>query len=708
MLAVLAGAASLAAMAEPAADQTAPAPTTIQWMDWSDKAFGRATAEGKPILLYVRAPWSRASLWTDEVSFTDPDVVKVVNERWVPIRVDRDRRPDIDLRYQIAVTAAFSGREGWPLIAFLTNTGEIFGSSFVSLKDRWNRPGLKTRLTGDADFYAGMREKAAGTQQMVREAFQRELAAARPPDYGLQYVEVIAKDMVSALDHEYGGFGDPPRVPLPFSLELAGTVYHLAQRQDVLDVLIETLKGMERGAIYDRVGGGFHRAVTDIAWRLPEFEKLLSYNAPLLVDYLMGYEITGDPILKHAAESTLDFVLGTLKDADGCFYVGQWAASKSDEPRGTYYAWSEEVFKKAIPSGLERLAQTLYHVTPEGDLVLGPPARSLLYMSSTREEVAIRLGIGTEEVVKGEAQINAALAKSRGARSAPPVEKAIYVDSSSSAIVAMFEAWRVLGRKDALDAGVQSLDRLLAATPKHGPMPHRVFPPPEPGMDPALALDHMMLAQACLSGFETTGRPQYLAAARDLVDRATALFWDGKGSGFFDIVSDPDAKGYLTIRRRPPADTAYPALNSIAARVLARLSLLTGEASYREKGETCLRQLVAQTTTMNYFMGGLGLALDAYLRPPARYVVVGSEDDSAARDLRTAASHIFDPGKLVVSLVPGRDDREIARLKLKGIKGPFAVVCRGEKCSEPARDDAALRALSTYRAPGAESGGEQR
>jgi len=674
---------------------TAPAgqpPAAIQWMDWSEKAFVRATTEGKPILLNVRALWSRASLWSEEVNFGDPDIVKLVNEQWVPIRVDRDRRPDIDMRYQLAVNAAFPGEAGWPMTAFLLDSGDvIFGTSAISLKDRRGKPGLVTMLSKAAENYNTFKERAGGMRHVVNQAFQRELSAERPAEYSLAYLEGITKDMIDKLDADHGGYGETGRVPMLYTLELAGTVYHRVPRQELLDVLVKSLQGMERGAIFDRVGGGFHRGVTDNAWRVPEFEKLLSYNAGLIDDYLMGYELTNDPELRFAAESSIDFLLGTLKDPQGGFYLGQWAASRSDEPRGLYYAWTDEEFAKAVPPEHQRLARLLFNVRPEGDLVLGPPARSLLYLAMTRKEAAERLGSTVDAVRKDEKQIVAALARARATRAAPPIEKAIYVDSSASAVLAMLEAWRVLGRADARDAGVAALDRLIAAIPSGGPLLHRVAPPPEPGIDPPLAMDHMMLARACLAGYEVLEDPRYLAAARDLVDRANKMFWDPDGGGYFDIASDPAAKGYLSIRRRLPNDTAYPPLNSLAARVLARLTMLTGEAGYRERGDICLKQLVAQSKELNYRMGGLGLALDTYLRAPVRYIVVGAREDPKAETLRAAAFHVFDPGKLVQRLVPGRDDEAIARLKVRKSSAPVVVICSGDKCSDPLKDEASLK-----------------
>jgi uncharacterized protein YyaL (SSP411 family) len=310
----------------------------------------------------------------------------------------------------------------------------------------------------------------------------------------------------------------------------------------------------------------------------------------------------------------------------------------------------------------------------------------------SRKEAAERLGVPEPEVRRIETAILESLRRTRATKTPPPVEKAIYVDSCSSAVAAMIEAHGVLGREDAFEAGMAALDRLLAAMPKDAPLLHRVQPPPVKGVDPALAMDHMMLARAALAGYEATGTKKYLDAARDVVERAIALFWDPSEGGFFDIVAEPGAVGFMSVRRRLPNDTAYPSLNSLAARVLDRLWLHTREEPYHDRAQACLKGLIATSEKLDQHDAGLALAVASSLWPPARYIVVGRADDPKLGELSRAAGRLFDPGKVVARLVPGRDDPEISRLNVADrVRPPYAVVCRGEVCSEPVRDETSLR-----------------
>lgn len=679
----------------------AAAPASIAWNEWSNEVFKRAVAEDKPVLLFVRTPWSRASLWAEEKLYTDPQVITLASEKWIPVIVDRDRRPDIDQRYQIAVGVVSKGEAGWPLTAMLFDTGEVLsGRSLVPLEDRMGRPGLRSLLDKTADYYHTNKSRAPAIRELVMLQFDRERHQVRPPRITPAIIDEMFAGMKTSLDPVSGGFGHAPRVPTPLVPELAAMLHRSRGEQAYLDFLRKTLDGMEAGAIHDRVGGGFHRSSLDPIWRFPEFEKLLSFNAPLLVDYLLAFQATGDPVYRRTAEGIIDFLLGTLGAPDGGFYIAQWAAAAAEEPKGLYPSWSEEEFKKVVPADLHTIAATLFDVSAQGDVTLGPPARNLLYLAMPRKEAAQRLGITTEALAAGEAGIVSALARARGARVPPPVEKAIYVDSCSSAIVALFEAQKILGRQDAGKAAVAALDRLLAGIPADGPLLHRAYPAPVPGLDPALAIDHIMLARAAIAGFEATGRQRYLAAAQDLVARAVELFWDKEGGGFFDIVADPAAPGFMSLRRRLQNDTSYPSLNSVAARVLDRLWLHTGNDQYRERAETSLAGLIAMTAKVDQHDAGIGIAVLEHTSPPARYVVVGA-DDAKTSELVSAAGRVYDPGKIVRHLAPGRDDAELSRLGLDAkARTPYVVLCRDGKCSTRAGDEEALRKLAWPSAPG--------
>lgn len=691
--------------AEPPADPNAPAPAspaspaapslpaegepagTIDWQEWSPAVFQRAAAENKLIFLMVDAPWARATSWIDQRVLTDSEVVRLVRELYIPVRVVRDRRPDIDLRYQVAVNVITKGDSGWPLLAMLAPTGELlYGTSFVAVEDRHNKPGLRSLLKGTATLYTRSPQASEGSRRVVNMAFERERQVVRPREIGGDVIGEVSSALVSSYDPEHGGFGAAPRLPTPFAIELAGTLYQRSRKTGYLDLVLGTLRGMEQGAIYDRVGGGIHRAASDQAWRYPEFEKLLSYNATFLLNCLMAFEASHDPLMKQMAERTLSYMLATLTDPEGGFYVSQHAVASGDDPPGLYYAWSDEELRAVVPPALEPLRQALFNITAEGDLMLGPPARGLLFLTRDRKQAASRAGLTEVELKEKEAALIAALEAARARRPAPAVDRSIYVDSCAWGVIAMLEAARVLESEPARAAGFRALDRMLAMVPADGPLRHRVAPPPDPSQDPALAMDHVMLAWASLAAHMMSFDDRYLVSAQDLMKRAHALFWDAQDGGFFDVVQDPAAPGYLSIRRRLPNDIAYPSLNALAARAMDRLALLTGESSWRDRADQTLRQIVSTMKQLEYFHSGLALAVESHLRQPTRYLVVGRKDDDEAGQMARAALRIFDPGKVVQWLDPERNEAELKRLRIRVPRRAVVVACDDAGCSEPVRD----------------------
>ncbi|HET9480584.1 MAG TPA: hypothetical protein VFP98_02420, partial [Candidatus Polarisedimenticolia bacterium] len=539
-----------------------------------------------------------------------------------------------------------------------------------------------------------------GTREVVIRAFERERAPARPAQLGPDIVAEAGRALLSGLNREFGGFGAAPRLPTPHALQLAALLYRRGGGNVFLDAMVRTLDGMERGAIHDRIGGGFHRSTSDPAWRIPQFEKLAHFNASLVEAYLTGFQATGRDEYLQVAGGTVDYLLTTLRDPAGCFYFAQAPAASFDEPRGAYYTWSEPDFRAAIPAGLEKVAATLFNIKPEGEILLGPPARSTLYRTMPVDEAAQRLGMDAKAARQAEAAIVAALKRARESRAAPPIDRTIYVDSCAAAARAMLEASVLLDRPEARNAGLQAVDRMLAAA-EGGPLRHRLQPPPDPDVDPVLAMDHIMLARASVAAFEQTGQERYLTAARELVDKAVTLFWDGESGGFFDVVADPNARGYLSIRRRLPNDTAFPSLNSTASRLLNRIWQHTGESSYRARAEQALANQVSTTRKLDQHDAGLGLAVELHRHPPTRYVIVGREEDDKVAALEAAALKIFDPDRVVVVLRPGKDDDRIRALRVDRPRGAWAAVCSGESCKGPVRDPEALAAAAGIPQPDA-------
>jgi uncharacterized protein YyaL (SSP411 family) len=398
-------------------------------------------------------------------------------------------------------------------------------------------------------------------------------------------------------------------------------------------------------------------------------------------------------------------MLGTLADPAGGFYVAQEATPGGDL-LDLYYAWTLEAFDAAVPEEWSRLAHALFHVTPEGDLLLGAPARNRLFLTRPRADVAAELKMEMARVRDGEAAILEALRGARAQREAPALDRSIYADSTAIAAAALFHAGEVLGREDAMSAARAAVDRLIASIPRDGPFRHRIHPPPDPALDPPLAQDHVLGAWALVVAFEETGERRYLDTAMDLMQRARNLFWDAEAGGFLDTAVETAPFGYGAYRLPLHDDTGFPALNAMAARVLDRLWLHTGDGDHHERAAICLKGLIAVTGSLDHRAGGLGLALEGHLHPPTRYVVVGPAGDPLAEDLTRAARAVFDPGRVVVRLVRGSasDDAAIAALGVSRDEGSYAVACRGTECSAALTEASSIAAHAARESRGEREG----
>lgn len=704
LLVCLAAAVLLVASAPPAGARQAgegPAPA-LQWNAWGPEAFARAARENKPILLFIATGWTKASAYIDEKIFSDPEVIGLANERWIPIRVERDRRPDIEIRYRIAVSTVLGEGVGFPLIAMLSKEGEVlFGKSFIPLDDRREGPGLRSFLRVGAERYAAMPDSAGGYRAFVAEALAKESRPRRSAEIAAGLMDAIASGLVASQDREFGGFGSLPRLPNPYTLEFAATRHHRTGDPAMRDALVAALDGMEAGAIYDRIAGGFHRVASDAAWRRPVFEKMLNYNVTLLEAYTLGWQATGNEDYRVVANRTLDWILGTLLAPGGGFHVAQMGIAGPSDGKDLYYTWSKQEFDATVPARWLDLSHRLFNVTAEGDLMLGEPPRNLLYRKMTRAEAGKAAALDAASLRAAEDDILAALGAVRAKRPALPIDESLYVDSTALAAASLLAAGPALGRDDAVVAARAAADRLLAAIPADGPMRHRLHPSPDPALDPPMAADHVIAAWALLAAFEESGERRYRDAAIDLMRRAEELFWDAETGGFFDTAADPNGFGYGSRRLRLNDDSGYPALNALAARVFDRLRQHTGEARYHEQAALCLKVVIATADAPDHRHGSLGLALDAHLRAPTRYVVVGPAGARAA-DLTRAAYKVFDPGKIVQRIVPGDEEAAavIAALGVTPAEGVWAAACAGTRCSEAATDAGAVAALRAPRDDG--------
>ncbi len=299
----------------------------IQWLGWSDAAFEKARREDKLLLLDITAVWCHWCHVMDETSYSDPEVIRFLNERMIPVRVEADQRPDVQNRY-------LSG--GWPTTAVLVPTGEVLWSGTYVPPEQ-----LRQVLAQVEDYY----RKNKPTVQARIDSFKTQVSEAiskpapLPTELKLEAIGDIVNSAIDNLDTANGGFGDGQKFPAPGTMNLLLLEKHLKKNPKIENVLFTTLKNQQK--LLDPVWGGFYRYATKPDWSRPHYEKMLSANADLLDNYISAYQATGEEGYKKTALEVIRWLEAFMQDLQGGFYGSQDADVGSHEPKGEFIAGEE-------------------------------------------------------------------------------------------------------------------------------------------------------------------------------------------------------------------------------------------------------------------------------------------------------------------------------------------------------------------------------
>ncbi len=673
----------------------------VDWFPWGEEAFARARAEDRPVLLDIGAVWCHWCHVIDRESYDDAETARLINERFVAIKVDRDERPDIDSRYQVAVQA-ISQQGGWPLTAFLTPEGKVFyGGTYFPPTDMHGRPGFRSVLRAVADFYRGERARAETQADEVFRAIGEHLRNAdQPGAVSAALVAGAVDDIRYLYDVAYGGFGRQPKFFHPGALALYVRRMALTDEAWMRTVVTSTLEKMGRGGVYDQLGGAFHRYSVDDRWIVPHFEKMLYDNAALLSVYAEAAHVTGDGFFREVADSIVGYYDREGSDrARGGFYASQDADIGMDDD-GDYFTWTVEEAQAALTPEEFAACQLRYNIYARGEMHLDP-ARNVLFLDMEPADIARRLGASEDDVRALLLQGAGKLFAARQRRKAPYIDTSILVAWNGMMVAAYLDAWAHLGRKDCRDFAVKTLDRLLAEGRAPGGGLYHLLAP-EGGKHEGLLDDQVQVAWAAVRAYETTGEARFLAAAEELAGHVLARYWDEAAGGCFDVAREgstsapaPVRPGVAALAAKPYSDAPSAAANAVLARVLVRLGYHTSAPGYREKAERTLAAFAGSARGHGLMAATYFLAADEWLDEPAHVVVVGPRGAATER-LHLAALGATRPGTVVTVVHQGAGAGELGRLPaavqgmVATVTGSAAFVCAGRQCAPPVSDAAAL------------------
>jgi len=663
----------------------------VAWHEWGAEAFARAAQEDKPILLDIGAVWCHWCHVMDRESYEDPELADVINQHFIAVKVDRDERPDVDTRYQAAVSA-ISGQNGWPLTAVLTPAGKpFFGGTYFPRDDRYGRPGFARVLLTMADAWKTRRDEVLESAGSVVEAIEHnENFAGQSGTLSLDIVEKMVSSALEKFDRHHGGFGSQPKFAHPSAIDLLLDVASRTGNEAAREAATVTLEKMARGGVYDHLGGGFHRYSVDQAWVVPHFEKMLYDNAELLKNYVHAFQSFVDPEMARVARDIIRWMDASLTDRErGGFYASQDADINLDDD-GDYFTWTRAEAAAVLSPEEMEIAAAYYDIGDLGDMHHNP-AKNVLHVKHTLEAVAARAGKSAAAELLSRAQ--ARMLAARGERPTPFIDTTIYTNWNALAVSAYLEAAQVLRLPEAKAFALRTLDRLLGEglDPERG-LAHVISysGSGETKWVAGMLDDYAFLTHACLDGWLATGAMKYYQAALDLAERMTREFYDTSGGGFFDAAVNPshgrELLGVLTARRKPLQDSPVPAGNPSAAAALLRLEALNGRADLREKAADTLQAFAGVVSHFGLYAGTYGLALERLLLPPVQVVVMG--EDAVADELEAAATVGYAVNKSVIRLsgaqvaegLPPLLAETLPHLKLDR---SVAVVCKGASCLAP-------------------------
>ena len=651
----------------------------VDWYPWGQAALDKARQEDKPIFLsvgYSTCHWCHVM---ERESFENEDVAKVLNEHFVPVKVDREERPDLDRVYMLFVQAS-TGSGGWPMSVWLTPEGKpFFGGTYFPPDTRYGRPGFRAILERLARAWREDRAKIEESGAHVLEQLLQysQHGSGERGQVGQNALDSAFYAFRRSFDARLGGFGAAPKFPRPSVLNFLLRYGAATGNEEARDMVLVTLRAMAKGGMHDQLGGGFHRYSVDENWFVPHFEKMLYDQAQLAISYLEAYQITGESQYSDVARDILDYVLRDLGHQWGGFYSAEDADSAADpsKPRekseGAFYIWSYQEIVDVLGEADAAVFGRRFGVEPNGNVQEDPhgefKGRNILYEAQD---------VPTNE------QAIARLLEVRSRRPRPHLDDKILTAWNGMMISAFAKGAQILGDRRYANAASAARTFLFGTLWREGEdVLLRRYRDGDAAIE-AFLDDYAALINALVDLYETAFDPADLTWATQLAERAVALFQDTEGGGFF---SSPANQGDLVLRLKDDYDGAEPSGNSVMVLALLRLARITGKSDFRAAADRALEAFSGRMLA-----GGAGLpqmlvAQMFAMGKPMEIVLAGPRDRQA--EMLAEIRKRFLPNAVVMQAseapeaMPAIDDRATA------------YVCENYACKLPVTEAVALAEL---------------
>ncbi|KAF1961549.1 hypothetical protein CC80DRAFT_543891 [Byssothecium circinans] len=615
----------------------------VAWQMWGPEALELAKKSNRLIFIsigYAACHWCHVM---ERESFENAEVAALLNSHFIPIKIDREERPDVDRIYMNYVQAT-TGSGGWPLNVFITPDLEpIFGGTY------WPGPG-STTVMGDHIGFVGILKKIRDVWTNQRQrclesakditAQLREFAqdgnisrkeGAEVDALDLELLDEAYEHFAAKYDEQFAGFGSAPKFPTPtnlsFLLKLASypsavtDVVGAMECTKAKDMVLATLTAMNKGGIHDQIGNGFARYSVTRDWSLPHFEKMLYDQAQLLPVYLDAYLLTRNPSHLSAVHDIATYLTSPpMHSSTGGFFSAEDADSlyrptDKEKREGAFYVWTLKEFQAILGDRDADILARYYNVKDEGNVSPEHDAhdelinQNVLAISTTPADLAKEFALSVEEVesilTEGRQKL---LSHREKERPRPALDDKIVVSWNGLAIGALARVASVLSSSDpskskeylkAAEQAAAFIKEELYNSQSHTLL--RVYRE-GPGDVPGFADDYAYLISGLIDLYEATFNDSYLAWADSLQKTQIDLFWDKEHLGFF---STPENQTDLIMRLKDGMDNAEPGTNGVSARNLDRLSALLEDEEYSKKAREITHAFEAEIMQHPFLFPGM-------------------------------------------------------------------------------------------------------
>ncbi len=656
----------------------------VDWHPWGEEAFHKAKMEDKPVFLsigYSTCHWCHVM---ERESFEDQIVASILNSKFVPVKVDREERPDIDSIY-MAVCQMISGSGGWPLTVILKpDKKPFFAGTYFPRETRYGRTGLIDLLDKVTSLWSTRRSEIEASAEQITQALNETPGIKDQATLSTSLLDEAFNQFSERYDPLHGGFGSSPKFPSPHNLMFLLHYFVNTGEAKALEMAEMTLISMRLGGIYDHLGDGFHRYSTDEEWRLPHFEKMLYDQAMLMYAYAEAMKITGNSFHADVIAGIFSYLKRELRSSQGGYFSAEDADSEGEE--GKFYVWTYDELKELHGDEFEEFS-SIFPVDEHGNFVDrvrgGFTGENVIYLPEPLETMASRMNLELSHLIERVEYFKRKLLEVRIKRVRPHLDDKILTDWNGLLMAALARAGRYTRNQEYIDEAISISDFIQKNLTVNGHLLHR-YRDGEAGINGFLD-DYAFCSLGLIELYKATFNASYLEIANHYTGVLLYQFWDKKHGGFYFSSEKAEV---LPARWRDVYDGAMPSGNSVMLKVLLSLYHYTGNDAYFSAANDLIRgffpSIEKAPFAHSFFLAGL----EPLLYRSYELVIVGEKDNP---EIRAALVELAKPAYSNVSVIL-KDNENSSKIDIlapyttgmtPGENGCFFYLCSNSVCELP-------------------------